>query len=605
MKILGISSNYHDASAALVVDGIVIASAAEERFTSQKHDPSFPHAAIEFCLKEASLTSSDLDLIVYHEDPHTKFSRTLTSSFKNFPFSLSTFIKSSKEMLTSGFWIKNDISKKLDIDPSKILYIPHHMSHASHAFFTSPFDEAAILTIDALGEWTSTCLFNATKNSDGDIKIVPIAVISFPHSLGLVYSAFTAFLGFKVNDGECSTMALAAFGKPSYASEVRKIIKLKADGCFEVDINYFNFSHDDRLPLTKKFISVFGEPRQRSEKLLFDCMEEKFISDPDQIRFANIAASIQLVTEEIILSLVEKIKKMTGQNNLCYAGGVALNCIANSKILHSNIFENVYIPPDPGDGGGAMGSALYASHLFDKEKTKPRTISPYLGESYNTDSMKEVLQYLDTKNWSKFSKIPITQINSEDFHFFELPRDQLLKFTADHIYNGFVIGWCQGRFENGPRALGNRSLLIRPDDLSLAKKLSKKIKLRSSFRPYSCSIADFEASNFFTNCNNFQLGSWMQTSYKIKHSFLKSIQAAAHIDQTTRAQICLRDDNPLYYDLLCEYKKLSGSAVVLNTSFNEQGFPLVSNPYDALIMFARTELDILVINNLVITKRKI
>lgn len=602
MKILGISSNYHDASASLVIDGVVVASSSEERFTTQKHDPSFPRFSIEYCLKSAQLTSEQIDLVVYHEDPHSKFTRSLSSAFKNFPFSLSTFIKSAKDMMTSGFWIKHEISKFLNIHPSKVIFIPHHMSHAAHAFLSSPFEEASILTIDAVGEWYATCLFKATK-SEGVFKIEPIELTPFPHSLGLVYSAFTGFLGFKVNDGECSTMALAAFGKPIYKKEIEKIIILKADGRYDVDLSYFNFSSDSKLPLTEKFVSIFGEPRSFKSPLLFDSINDELIDHGiDHKRYADIAASLQSVLEDAVVGLARRLKSISPSDNLCYAGGVALNCVANSRLVENKIFKNIYIPPDPGDGGGAMGAALYGSLIYDSINTKPRCISPYLGASYLPDELKKLIEYVDPSDWSRFSKVKIRPLKKENIKTHEFSNSaELCSFVARKIADDKIVGWFQGRFENGPRALGNRSILCRADSINVAKKLSEKVKLRAKFRPYACSITYEEARNVFVE-NEFSLEKWMQSSFSIKKDHVQKLRAAAHIDHTTRAQIVEESDNPLYFQLLTEMKKHLGIAAVLNTSFNEQGFPLVAAPIDAFINFARTDLDLLVIENFVIEK---
>lgn len=604
MKILGISSNYHDASASLVIDGKVISSSAEERFTYEKHDPSFPAHSISFCLKEAGINAQDLDYIVYHEDPQTKFTRTLASSFKNFPFSLGSFIKTAKDMISVGFWIKNDISKALDISPRKIIFSPHHLSHAAHAFFTSPYQEAAIMTIDAVGEWSTACIFHGKKEGDS-FKIEPMDIVPFPNSLGLVYSAFTGFLGFKVNDGECSTMALAAFGKPTYAEQVRKIIKIAHDGTFSIDLSYFDFSTNDRLPLTEKFIGIFGKPRQLSEELEFSSFENLNTSSPNQIRYADIAASIQLVLEEAVVGFAKRAKMLVDSPNLCYAGGVALNCVANSRLVESGVFKKVYIPQDPGDGGGAMGAALYGAMIHDKKNASPSPISPYLGRHYpeNADFI-SMVKMLDPSDWHRFSLLKIPALKKDSLHIREFTNDEdLVGFIAKEIAAKKIVGWVQGRFETGPRALGNRSILCRTDCIETARKLSTTIKIRSSFRPYACSILEEDAFEYLNIEKDFQLGSWMQSSFSIKDSKIKELKAAAHIDQTTRAQILSQEENPLYHKLIKAYKNETGIPALLNTSFNLQGFPMVSSPYDALLMMAKTNLDLIVVNRIVVSKR--
>lgn len=601
MKILGISSNYHDASAALVVDGKVKASAAEERFTLQKHDPCFPSFSIDYCLEEAGITAADLDLVVYHEDPHSKFTRSLSSAFTNFPFSVSTFIKAAREMITSGFWVKNEISKYLDIDPDKIITIPHHMSHAAHAFLTSPFKEAAIMTVDAVGEWSATCFFKATKKGNS-FDIEPVEIFPFPHSLGLVYSAFTGFLGFKVNDGECSTMALASFGKPTYAEQIEEIILMKEDGSYEIDLSFFDFSSDSKLPLTEKFVSIFGQPRSYKNTLPFSSFpgDTAEVSSDDQ-RYADIASSLQFVLEKAVLGLAQRLRLKVQSENLCYAGGVALNCVANSRLIESGLFKNVYIPPDPGDGGGAMGAALFASLKYDK--AAPAPVSPYLGKEYDVKEFASMLEHLDPKEWFRFSKIKLAPLKKENIKFRILPSEEILMdYICKAIHDKKIVGWFQGRFENGPRALGNRSILCRPDSIEVARRLSTTVKLRASFRPYACSMTKEEADNILQRDVGGQLEKWMQCSFKVKESAYQDIKAACHVDMTTRAQVCEETDNPKYWKLLNHYKKYSGRAALLNTSFNESGFPIVAGPLDALVNFARTDLDILVIDNFIVEK---
>lgn len=603
MKILGISSNYHDASASLVVDGSVIASSAEERFTCQKHDPNFPRFSVEFCVEAAGIKNSDLDMVVYHEDPMSKFSRNLSSSFFKFPYSMGTFIKSSKEMILGGFFIKNTIAQNLNISPKKVKYIPHHMSHAAHAYLTSPFDDAAIITIDAVGEWSATCLFNGTKRSLGnDIELLDMN--PFPHSLGLVYSAFTAFLGFKVNDGECSTMALAAFGEPSYTDQIRQIIKLSSNG-YSIDLSYFDFSSDDKIPITSKFIELFGKPRSYKDNLSFDCLSNEQNTIADEKRFADIASSLQYVLEEAILRVAAYLYEISPQKNLCYAGGVSLNCVANSKLSKSGIFDNIYIPPDPGDGGGAMGAALYASMLFDEKNSSQNRVSVYMGESYDSKELEDLVPHLEFGEWHKYSSFKLPRLGNDSIYTKKIENDDdLFDFITDKIYENNIIGWFQGKFENGPRALGNRSLLCRPDSLDTVHRLSHRIKRRASFRPYALSVVPEYAREIFEEETPLKLDKWMQSSFKIKKDFRAVVRGAIHVDHTTRAQVCYEEDNHKFFGLLSRYYEKYNVGGLLNTSFNESGFPIVSTPLHALIMFARTDLDILVVGNYVISKKK-
>ncbi|MFA6237003.1 MAG: carbamoyltransferase N-terminal domain-containing protein [Bacteriovorax sp.] len=603
MNILGISSNYHDSSAAIVIKGEVIASSAEERFTLQKHDPSFPEKSINYCLKKAGIKKSDIDLVVYHEDPHVKLSRTLSSAFKNFPYSLATFIKTSTEACTSAFWLKYEIAKYLSIDLKKIMFIPHHLSHCAHSFLTSGFDEAAIVTIDAVGEWTASCIFHGTKTDTG-FKLEPLEVFPFPNSLGLVYSAFTAFLGFKVNDGECSTMALSAFGKPRYLKEIKNIILLNTEDV-QIDLSYFDFKRDDQLPFTEKFYSVFGAPRSYKSKYSFDCMDDlKSDYDEREMYYADVACSLQTVLEEAVLLLIRKAKNLTGSVNLCYGGGVALNCVANSKILESKLFENVYIPCDPGDGGGAMGAALFAS-MFYGNKPSNYLVSPYLGQNYEVDPFLELMAKIDPSEWNRFSKIKTNRLNKDQIEIRKFDsKDAFLDSVAQLLADNQIIGFFNGRFENGPRALGNRSILCRADNISLAKQMSETIKLRASFRPYACAMTEEFAKEAIEDNYSGNLNKWMQASFKIKKEYVPKLRAGLHIDHSTRAQIVSQGDNQDFYSLLKKYGKICGVEAIINTSFNEQGFPIVASPIEALIMFARTNLKYLAIENVIIAKRE-
>lgn len=605
MNILGISCNYHDASAALIVNGKVVASSAEERFTYEKHDPSFPSHSIAFCLEQANIKSGDIDLVVFHEDPIVKFTRSLASAFKNYPFSLMPFLKTAKDNIVSGFWIKNEISKALDISPSKISFSPHHMSHAAHAFLTSGLDEAAIMTIDAVGEWCSSCIFKGSKKN-GQFSIEPLDIVPFPNSLGLVYSAFTGFLGFKVNDGECSTMALAAFGKPIYESEVKKIIQLQSDGTYKVDVSYFDFSSDERLPMTDKFIQLFGLPRSKDTALQFNSMLDLNISDAEQMRFAHVAASVQKVFEDAVQAYAERAFNLTGMKNLCYAGGGALNCVANSKIVEKNLFENIYIPPDPGDGGGAMGAALYGAMVKSKDSIAQEKISAYLGQNCRAnEDFKRFLKDISPTQWHLYSNLGLSALKPEEIEVKEYKSDDdLIEVVVGYLMDKKIVGWCQDRFENGPRALGNRSILCRPDCIETAEYLSRKIKLRSSYRPYACSIDQTDADNILDITSEPKLANWMQSSFKVRENQFAKIRAACHVDKTTRAQVVNATENAKYSKLLQEFKKKFGVAALLNTSFNMQGYPLVSGPYEALLMFAVTHLEIIVIDNLIIRKTK-
>ncbi len=590
MKILGLSANYHDAAAALVIDGRVVAASAEERFSFQKHDPGFPKFAADFCLKRAGMKASDLDLVVFHEDPGVKTTRTLATTLAHFPFSLLPFIRSMKQVLHSGLWARMEISSELDIDPEKIFFVPHHLSHAAHAFFTSGFADSAVVTLDAVGEWTSTGIFEGRGKELNARHMIP-----FPHSLGLFYSAWTAYLGFKANDEECSTMALATFGTPRFADDVRALLPAESeDGLYRLAPDFFDFNDERKLPLTEKFYALFGPPRGYKEPLPFDCLADtqKAISEKEQ-RFADLAASVQLVLEEKTNEILDKARALTGSENLCLAGGISLNAVANGKYLLQKKFRRFYIPPDPGDGGGAMGAALLA-HSYDPLSDFPAGFSPYLGAETSTDDLLSVFENSDYRN--KFDLIRCTD-----------DADAVSK-TAELLADGKIVGWCQGRFENGPRALGNRSILIDPSRTDVALKLSTQVKRRAAFRPYACSVTAEQAPAIFEDklsSEDLMALRWMQFTLKVQPSQKQNLRAALHVDLSTRPQVCFEKCNPLYYSLLKSFGIKTGRPeALLNTSFNASGMPLVNTPLEAFAMFIRTQMDALTVGHLILKKRK-
>ncbi|MGZ3670433.1 MAG: carbamoyltransferase family protein [Bdellovibrionota bacterium] len=588
MKILGISSNYHDAAAALVIDGVLVSTATEERFSLIKHDPSFPRMAIDSCLEVAGLAPKDIDLVAYHEEPEVKISRSLASAFLRFPFSLPTFLASMRETASSSLWVRYEVTKQLGIDPQKVAVVPHHISHAAYSCLCSPFPETVGLTLDAVGEWTSSGIFSC--RTDGErTEIEPVDVTPFPHSIGLVYSSFTSYLGFRANDAECSTMALAAFGRPRFADEMRKIIQVDSDGAYRVDLSYFDFGITKAPPVTRKLTSIFGPARAHSQVLSWDALGE-CSPDPESQRAADIAASLQLVTEEAVLGLARRAKRLTGLSQVSLSGGVAMNCVANAKLAGSGIFEGIFVPPDPGDGGGAAGAALYVSLIKTGRRPGAKNFHPYLGQEYSERDALEILNELDK--------------GKSLFRIETLEPSALVDETARALASGKIIGWFQGRFEHGPRALGNRSILARPGDCALARRLSSRVKKRAAFRPYALSVAEEWSQRIFGNlAGGVAPYRWMQVAATVNPELRSSLRAALHIDGTTRPQVCGPTDNPLFHQLLSAFGEVSkGPAALLNTSFNGSGLPLVARPTDALMMFLRTDMDLLVLNRTVIRK---
>ena len=599
MNVLGISAFYHDASAALIAEGRLIAAAAEERYTRQKHDPNFPKFAIDDCLKNAGLMAQDLDAVVFYEEPHTKFTRVLSSVLSGYPRTGGTFVRSMKDWMRTKLWLKNEISRRLDVNPAKIVFCPHHLSHAYQAFVGSPFDEAAVLTVDAVGEWASTGMFHAKM---GDTpEITSLDTIPYPHSLGLLYSAFTVFLGFMPNDGESSVMALASFGQPRYLEEVGKILRIQVDGTYEIDQTYLD--HFGRVPYTKKFVDLFGAPRNFKARLPFTTLGARTteVSRDDQ-RHADVAASIQRAIENALLALAGRLQGMTGVRNLCLAGGVALNCVANSVLLWRSAFENIYIPPDPGDGGAAIGAAAYGA--FRENSCAGLSMSPYLGSNYDEEPDIAMLSHFDVSSWeayrrpgaSSLSGVRLETRRHRDF-------DRLVAEVVDELSAGRIVGWFQGRFENGPRALGNRSLLADPSRVDVAHRLSRSVKSRAEFRPYAFSVTAEDAPSCMSLGEAVPVpAKWMQMVADVKGKFQDPVRAAMHVDGTSRVQVCSHEENPRFHLLLSRYGEASGLGALLNTSFNDSGYPIVSTPAEALLMFARTDLDTLVINDSIVRK---
>lgn len=601
MKTLGISYGYHDSSASLVVDGKLVCASAEERFTRQKHDAHFPKFAIEFCLSQGGLSLSDIDQVVFHEDPYAKFSRVLTSAVSGFPKTHWEFINATRTWLSRQLWALQSISLRLKVPSKKIYFLSHHFSHATHAFMGSGFDKAGILIVDAVGDWSCTALYSGSWEN-GKPVIRRILEIPFPNSLGLVYSAVTAHIGFSPNDSECTTMALAAFGKPVYVEALRKIIPEKPDGTYEVDPSYFHFVDFYRGPVSQKFIETFGPARDARSDLRFSCFSNGVAGSDDQ-RFADLACSIQVVIEERLLSLAKRLKREVSCENLCLGGGVAMNCVANSKVIAEKIFSNVYVPPDPGDGGTSAGTALFVNATEGKSNPEALTYLPNLGDSYDET---EVLEIIKNTNPADLLPFRIQGAQSKPLKWkWESCLDSVAanKKMAEFLSKKKIVGLMRGRYEFGPRALGQRSILIRPDDLETAIRLSRQVKHRALYRPYAISVTE-KAADQLLHLPNKTSYRWMQHSAQVRDEMRPKVQGALHVDGSTRPQVVFEAENKEFYDLLSRMQEHVGVPALLNTSFNASGYPLVRTPVDALAIFARTDMDVLVINNLVIWKEE-
>lgn len=598
--VLGLSYGYHDASAALIKNGKILALAMEERLTRQKHDSFFPEFAIESCLKKAGVELKDIDCFAYYEKTEDKWSRVLSSSLKPWPFSLQEFKTSMKSWLGGKLWTEAQIANKLDVNDRPLLSFEHHLSHAAQAFIGSEFKDAAILTVDAVGEWETSTQYHAYWENGKPI-FKKITADIYPHSLGLFYSAITAYLGFKPMSDECSTMALAAFGDDRYLEAMRSCIEINDEGKIKLDTGYFQFDRYFQQPYTEKFISQFGLPGK--QKYSFKSYGE-YNANQEELRLASIAFAAQKVYEECTLKLLSHLKKAIPSENLCLAGGGALNCVTNQRVLSESGFINLYIPRDPGDGGASLGAAFLADYATNSSDIIPSDYEVSLGDSYSSEPIEEMLPFVKPHKMQKYKKIGLEQNKNERWkqHKF-LDSVDMINFVAKKIAEGKIVGWTQQGCEHGPRALGYRSILFRSDSEELAKVVSTKVKDRANFRPYAISMTNKFAEDALVTSHLNQIPmKYMQLAVPVHADFLQQLKMGLHIDQTTRPQIVTENDNELYFRLLQEYGKISGVEAFINTSFNESGYPMAESPAEALLMFARTDMDILVINNLVITK---
>ena len=592
MNVLGISGYYHDSAACLVVGNKVVAAAQEERFTRKKHDSGFPSKAVAYCLSQAGIAPAQVDQVVFYDKPFLKFERLFETYLAFAPRGLKSFATSLpvwvKDKLFQRRVIEQDMAQALGDKVNwgeRLLFSEHHLSHAASAFFPSPFERAAVLTMDGVGEWTTTSL---AMGNGSDLQIA--REIQFPHSLGLLYSALTYYTGFKVNSGEYKVMGLAPYGEPRFAPLIRDhLIDVKDDGSFTLDMSYFNYCTG--LTMTsEKFHDAFGGPPREPESALTQ-------------REMDLAASIQAVVEEVVLKMARSLARETGERNLCLAGGVALNCVANGKLLRDRSFEQIWIQPAAGDAGGALGAALAVAHLHHKT---PRTVVPgtdamsgsYLGPAYSQPEIEAGLQ------GSVFTR---------------LDNDAIIERTAQALADGKAVGWMQGRMEFGPRSLGGRSILADPRSIHMQKQLNLKVKYRESFRPFAPSVLREEVSNWFELDGD---SPYMLLVADVKEEHRRamtageealfgidklnvprsSIPAVTHVDYSARVQTVTADTNPRYHALIKRFQELTGCPVLVNTSFNVRGEPIVCTPEDAFRCFMGNELDLLVVGNCMLRK---
>lgn len=569
MNILGLAFYYHDSSAALVSDGKLIAASAEERFSRRKHDPGFPELAIDFVLEQGGITKHDLDYVVFYEKPFVKFERMLVTAMATFPKSSAVFRESMQRWITDKLWIKSMMAKRIGIPASKILFADHHMSHAACSYFTSPFDEAAILTVDGAGEWSTATLGVGRGN-----KIEILKELRFPHSLGLLYSAFTAYCGFEINEGEYKLMGMHPYGEPKYTKEIYEILHVSEDGSLWQDLKYFAYHYSRDSTLAAAFEKHFGRPAR-------DPKHQDKSLDP---YYCDMAASIQRVTEEILVKMLEHLKELTGLDKVCLAGGVALNSVANFKNLVNGPFSDMYIHPAPGDDGGAVGAAYWAyNHLLDQPRG-PALDHAYLGSEYTDEQIEEFL----TKNDIPFQKIE----DDEEFY----------QFVAQALVDGKVGGWYRGRQEWGPRALGARSIIADPRKPEMKELLNAKIKFREAFRPFAPSVLEERANEFFEfpEAERHFPGRFMLYVTPVREEKRHLLPAITHEDGSGRLQTVYKKTNPGYHRMIEAFGEMTGVPVVMNTSFNLKGEPIVESPAHAFNTFSLSGMDLLFLNNYIV-----
>ncbi|MFN0244816.1 MAG: carbamoyltransferase [Planctomycetota bacterium] len=577
MNILGLSFYYHDSSAALVQDGVLVAAAEEERFSRRKHDSGFPELAIDFVLKTGGITLADVDYVVFYEKPFVKFERMLLTAMGTFPRSLSVFRESMQRWISDKLWIKSMMAKRLGISSKKLLFAEHHVSHAASSFFTSPFQEAAVLTIDGAGEWTTS-----TMGVGRGTKLEILKEIRFPHSLGLLYSAFTAYCGFEVNEGEYKLMGMHPYGKPTLVDKIYQILDVAEDGSIWHDMKYFAYHYSPNSTLSPAFGEHFGRPAR--DPKLGDKSLDPF--------YCDVAASIQKVTEEVVLKMARHLHQITGMTRLCMAGGVALNSVSNYKVLRQGPFEELYILPAPGDDGGSVGAAYWAyNHVLGKPRG-PALDHAYLGSEYSDAQIESFLKKYDIA-FEKFD---------DDTRFFD--------FVARALADGQVCGWFRGRFEFGPRSLGARSIIADPRRAEMKDKLNATIKFREAFRPFAPSVLEERANEFFDipEAEKHFPARFMLYVAPVRPEKRAVLPAITHEDGSGRLQTVFKDTNPAYHGIIRRFGEITGVPVIMNTSFNLKGEPIVESPAHAFNTFSLSGMDLLLLNNYVIradAKKKI
>ncbi|MFH1403205.1 MAG: carbamoyltransferase [Candidatus Altiarchaeota archaeon] len=565
MNILGLSCYYHDASSCLIRDGEVIAAAEEERFTRKKHDTSFPIKSAEWCLQEAGINIDEVDYVAFYEKPLLKFERMMSQHTETFPKSYTTFLKTMPSWINEKMRVQSTIRKRLKYRKD-VFYIEHHLAHAASSFFLSPFKEAAIMTIDGVGEWDTTTL---GYGKDKDIRLVK--AIEFPHSIGLLYSTITTLLGFKANNDEYKVMGLSPYGKPKYYDSFLKFMDVKDDGSYMLDMSYFEYHYNMRMP-GRKMIDELCEVRERGGRIT---QEHK-----------DIAATLQKITEDVIFRMLNHLHDTLDTDNLCIAGGVALNSVANGKIMKNTPFKQMYIQSAAGDGGTSMGAAVYAYNGVLGEDRKTVLDHSYLGPGYSTGHVKSFLE-------------------GNDITYSEFESDEnLMKDTAGMIFEDKIVGWFQGRMEWGPRALGSRSILANPCNPDMKDIINARVKHREGFRPFAPAVPIEDAVEYFECDENLPISTdFMLLVYPVREDKRGLIPSVTHVDGSGRLQTVRKEKSPLYWGVIKEFEKLSGVPIIINTSFNVRGEPIVCSPYDAYRCMMGTGIDALVMDRFLIMKK--
>jgi carbamoyltransferase len=577
MKILGISAHYHDSAAALLIDGIPICAVQEERLSRRKNDAGFPLAAIEWCLERGGLEPEQLDAVVFYEKPMLKFERILSSALRTFPRSWQSFPQAMKSSLGDKLWVKGTIASLLGVPADRILFAEHHQSHAAVALFTAPTRRTAILTADGVGEWATLSLGVGERNRDGLSELKLFREIRFPHSLGMLYSTFTAYLGFPVNEGEYKVMGLAAYGRPSFEASVRKLIRPTADGAFRLDLDYFEFHTTAARSFSSRFLDEFGPAR--------DPYDPIDLAHPEGRRFADIAASVQKVLEEELLRLARSLQRETGCTDLCFGGGVALNGCANARILRESGFERVFVPSAPGDAGCALGAALWADRIGFQQPDREVPDHPYWGPVVDD---------------AQLAQVAIEDGLSLD-HFGD--DKSLVTRVVDELASERIVGWMQGASEFGPRALGNRSVLAAPHPAYMRDRLNRSIKFREEFRPFAPAVPLEKVDKYFElPPGGARLARTMSGVFPVRPAWRDRLAAVTHVDGTARVQAVPREMAPLFHALLEAFGARTGIPVLLNTSFNLAGEPIVNRAVEGYSTFRRCGIDVLVAGHYLVSK---